>query len=97
MKKVYATFRDKGLVVLGVAIDRLPPPAMQQFLKQHQVPYPVVLDLRNQVAQLYGVPGTPTSYPINRAGKLVGGIVGPGNWHSPTASRLMLQLLGKAP
>ena len=83
--------------MLGVSIDRMKPHAMQQFLQKHQVLYPVVLDLRYQVAQMYSVPGTPTSYLINRAGKVVGGIAGPRDWHSPTAKKLIAQLLDQTP
>ncbi len=70
---------------------------MRQFLQQHQVLYPVGLDFRYQVAQMYGVPGTPTSYLINRAGKVVGGIAGPRDWHSQTAKRLIAHLLDQTP
>ena len=94
---MHAAFQDKGLVVLGVSIDRMAPQEMQQFLQQHQVPYPVALDTRYQAAQMYGVQGTPTSFLIDRQGKVVGGAVGPKDWHGREAIRLISRLLEKRP
>lgn len=85
------------MVVLGVSLDRMSPSNMQQFLQRHQVSYPVVLDSHHQVAQQYRVQGTPTSYLIDRAGKMLGGISGPRDWSSQTARKLFAHLLAQTP
>jgi thioredoxin-related protein len=70
---------------------------LQQFLHRHQVSYPVLIDADYRVARKYRVQGTPTSYLINRAGKMLGGIGGPGDWDSQTARRLFTHLLAQSP
>jgi peroxiredoxin len=73
------------------------PSEMQQFLQRHQVSYPIALDSHYQAAQQYRVPGTPTSYLIDRAGKMLGGISGPRDWSSQAARRLFTHLLAQTP
>ncbi len=70
---------------------------MRQFVDDHKLPYPILLDTQYQAAQMYGVRGTPTTYLINRAGKVVGGISGPKDWSSDTAKNLVRQLLRDPP
>ncbi len=66
---------------------------MRQFIAEHQLQFPILLDTRYQAAQRYGVRGTPTTFVINRAGKVVGGASGPKDWSSEAAKNLMRQLL----
>ena len=73
------------------------PSKLQQFLQRHQVSYPVVLDANYQAARQYRVQGTPTSYLINRAGKMIGGISGPRDWNSQGAKSLFTHLLAPQP
>ncbi len=66
---------------------------IRQFITKHDLRFPIVLDTRYEVAQMYGVRGTPTTYLINRTGKLVGGTGGPKDWASKMAKNLIRQLL----
>lgn len=90
---MYATFRDQGLVIVGVSIDRQASQAIQEFVKEHDIRYPVLLDARYEAAQMYSVRGTPTTYLINRKGKVIGGTVGPKEWTSDAAKSAIQQLL----
>jgi peroxiredoxin len=69
---------------------------MQQFIKQHDMRFPIVLDTQYEVAQMYSVRGTPTTYLINRTGKIVGGTAGPKDWASDTSKNMIRQLLRDA-
>ena len=80
-------------MILGVSVDRLAPKAMQQFVNQHDVPYPIVLDRRFEVSRQYHVQGTPTSYLIDRNGTILAGAVGPQDWNSHAARKAMARLL----
>jgi hypothetical protein len=55
---------------------------------------PVLIDQSGEVTgKLYGVWGTPTSYLIDRQGRLVGRVIGPRPWESPAARQLLTDLL----
>ena len=70
-----------GLVILGVAMDDSEPPKIAQFASEMGVNYPVLLGT-DKVSEEYGnVEYLPTSFYINRQGKIVGkgtGLLGRG-------------------
>lgn len=61
--------RSKGFEVIAVNLDENKKDA-KAFLKQFPVSYPVLLDPEGKVPQKYDLPGMPTSYLIDRKGKI---------------------------
>ena len=74
--ELYESYKDKGLVVVGIALEQNnDPAALKQWLVKNKVSYPVAIDAEHQVTRLYGeVPGTegiqgiPTTLLIDREG-----------------------------
>ncbi len=66
---LYARFEKNGLVVLGISDDD--PAKVAAFVKEHAVPYPVLLDPGGKVSKLFGADGIPKSFVYDRGGKLV--------------------------
>ncbi len=64
---VYASFKDKGVVVVGVNVDRDARKA-RAFLSTHPVTFPIVMDPDALLLGKYGVASMPTSYVIDRKG-----------------------------
>jgi protein-disulfide isomerase len=62
---------------------------LKQFVKTHDIPYPVALDTNYEVAQKYGVQGTPMSFLIDGDQYVVGMAQGPRPWDSDPAKRLI--------
>jgi len=55
---------------------------------------PVLLDESGDVAgKVYGVWGPPSAYLVDRQGRLLGRMVGPRDWDTPEARRLVQELL----
>lgn len=72
LNELAKTYRDKGLVVVGVNIDKTPELA-RAFLAKHklELSFAVVNDKAHQVAERYAPPTMPSSYMIGRDGKIV--------------------------
>jgi peroxiredoxin len=74
-------YGNDGLVILGVAMDDSEPPKIAQFANEMGVNYPVLLGT-DKVSEDYGnVEFLPTSFYIDRDGKIVGkgtGLLGRG-------------------
>ncbi len=72
-------YKDDGFVVLGVAVDPREfekTDKVKPFAEQMGINYPIVYDTKG-VSQLYGgIRSIPTTFVINREGKVVGRIVG---------------------
>lgn len=66
---------------------------IQEYLLKHKLTFPALVDVTSSVANLYGVRATPTRFLINRDGKVVAGSIGPRDWASEDARRLIKTLL----
>jgi len=66
-----------GFTVLGIALDPREFDKVPGFVEQMNVNYPVVLDAQGKVSQMYGgIRSIPTTFVVNREGKVVDQIVG---------------------
>lgn len=95
MERLYRRLKARGFVVLAVSIDTPGSEAqVAAFLREHQLTYPVALDAKMEVARLYGVRALPSTYLIDREGRIVAMALGARAWDSPEAVALMESLLG---
>lgn len=69
LEKLSKSYKDQGFIVLGVNIDN-DAEAARKFLKDLPVSFPVVTDTQKQVAKAYAPPTMPSSYLIDRQGKV---------------------------
>ncbi|MDF2683639.1 MAG: thiol-disulfide oxidoreductase [Brevibacillus sp.] len=67
LQQQYNQFKDKGLVVLGVNIGESPV-AVEPFIKQFGVNFPILLDSDSQITKLYRIGPIPTTFFISPDG-----------------------------
>jgi thiol-disulfide isomerase/thioredoxin len=70
LEELHHRFSKQGLVILAVNEDKSRT-AMAEFLKEHPVTYSVVRDPKKKLAAQVNVPGLPTSYILDREGKVL--------------------------
>ena len=75
IEPVYRLYRDQGLVILAINVrqDRA---TAARFIRKLQISYEVLLDIEGQVARAYGVMGLPTTFILDRDGRLHTKIIG---------------------
>jgi peroxiredoxin len=78
--------------LLAISIDDERAPA-ERFAAQMKLPFPVLLDLKSQVAEAYGVDGIPTLFIIDENGKVIYGHAG----FDPGLQFVLAQRLGLQP
>ena len=77
LEKLYYTYRKAGLAVLGVDVKDSTADA-EQFVRDHGITYPSVVDSRGTLVASYRLLGTPETFVIDRRGRLLGDpILGP--------------------
>ena len=69
LERLYRRYRERGLVVLGISVDRNERNA-RRFLRRTQVSFPVALDEGQEVAGRYRPPRMPSTYVIDRRGRV---------------------------
>lgn len=67
---LYSEYRDQGLEILGVSIDEQGRSVVEPFMEKYEVNYPVVID-DGTIMDKYGpTMGIPTTYIIDKKGRL---------------------------
>ncbi|MBX7143227.1 MAG: TlpA family protein disulfide reductase [Oligoflexia bacterium] len=105
LERLYAKYKDKGLVVLAVAVDDSQE-SVEQFRRQYGLSFPIALDDDGQIKADYQISGVPETFIIGRDGRLVllpdpedGELVvritGPRRWDSPNSQVRFEKLLKK--
>jgi peroxiredoxin len=93
VNRLYREYKDKGLEVLLISF-RESPEVVKRTVKERGYVAPVLVDRSGDVAGIkYGVWGPPTVYFVDRQGTLLARGVGPRDWSSPVARRLIEALL----
>ncbi len=94
--QMYRDFRAKGFEIIGLSMDRGDERAVRNFIKAMDIPYPVLI-APDDLAKKYGVTALPTTFLIDKEGKIREKIVG---FNLSIAQRMVAkvsQLLSETP
>ncbi len=83
--------------MLGVSLDQAGLETIKQFVKKHDIQFPIGVDLENEARFRYSVRGTPSSFLIAADGSVICGGSGPRRWDSEPGRRLIESLLSSTP
>jgi len=78
LQKQYEAYKDKGLVIVGVNIGETPV-AVEPFLKQFGVTFPILMDRESQITKLYRIDKIPSTFFIDPDGEVKEIFLGPLN------------------
>lgn len=67
LEKSYQTFKDQGVTVIGVNIGETDV-AIKSFQDRYKINFPIAMDQRKEITQLYGIGPIPTTYFIDKNG-----------------------------
>lgn len=74
--ELYKNYQEKGVVVVGVALDEEGSTVVKPFIQEYKVNYPILLG-NEQIAKDYGgIIGVPTSFILDGKGKVYKKYVG---------------------
>ncbi len=73
----YNKYKNQGIQIIAVSMFYDPPNQVLNFAKQNNIPFPIVIDSDNKIAQQFeNIRLTPTSILINQKGQIIDQIVG---------------------
>jgi alkyl hydroperoxide reductase subunit AhpC len=96
VERLHHDLSRKGLSVIAVNIEESRS-TVDAWVREKRVTIPILLDADGAVTRQYGVIATPTAFLIDRQGRLLGRVVGPRDWASPTGTALIAGLLSGPP
>ena len=73
---LYKEYKEKGLVIIGVALDQGGASVVRPFVEHNKVTYPVLIGNAQVVSDYGGIRGIPTTFIIDRQGRITEKIVG---------------------
>lgn len=88
--EVYRSLKDKGFQVLGVNVKQ-GEEAVSAFVKEYKISFPTPMDKDAKVAKVYGVVGLPTTFIVDKDGKIREKVMG--DMTKETVEKLVMPLL----
>jgi peroxiredoxin len=98
LETLWRDYRERGLVVVGVSIDRgAPRTLIEPYLKGLGLTFPVLLDPQMETANAWRVAGVPATFLVRPGGAVAGMVVGAREWDSREMRALLESMLPGAP
>jgi peroxiredoxin len=92
---LHQRFKEKNFVLLTISVDYEGIGPVREFINRHQYTFPVLLDPKCETLDLLEVKGIPTTFVIDKKGKMVGRAIGPRDWKRPEVISLINILIEK--
>lgn len=93
LEKLYQSMRgNQDFVIVTVDLQE-EASVVKEFLSKNAYHFPVFLDATGAASGPYSVEAIPTTYVIDRAGRVIGGVQGAHEWDGPATQAGILKLL----
>jgi peroxiredoxin len=96
LETLFQAYKDHDFEVVAVASDVQGVEVVQPFVTQLHLSFTTLLDTTGQVTRLYGVTSLPTTYLLDREGRLVTVTIGSHDWAKADVRALIMSLLDPA-
>jgi len=94
IERLHQKFKGKDSIFLTISVDFEGRKPVKEFIDKKNYTFIVLLDPKYEVLDLYKVQRIPTTFIIDKTGKILGQATGPRNWDSPEAILLLNSLIG---
>ena len=95
MNALYKDYSARGLAMVAIATDEGGKPVVTPFIQTYGLTFPVLLDPQDTVGTQLQVPGIPTSYLLDKRGRVIDLVIGARDWYSRKIRHLIEQLLAE--
>ena len=95
MNALYKDYSAKGLAMIAIATDQAGEAVVAPFIQAYRLTFPVLLDPQNLVGTQLQMRGIPTSYLLDKRGRVIGLVTGARDWNNRQTRYLVEQLLAE--
>jgi peroxiredoxin len=94
LEGLWREYGGRGLVVIGVSVDRGAPRAvLEPYIRHHGLTFPILLDPDSRTAGAWRVTGIPATFVVRPGGEVAGMAAGAREWNSSEMRALIETLL----
>jgi peroxiredoxin len=93
IERLQQKFREKDFIFLTISVDYEGRKSVKEFINKKNYTFLVLLDPKCEILDLYKVQRIPTTFIIDKTGKIMGQATGPRDWNSPEAILLLNSLI----
>ena len=92
IEQLHREYRPRGLAVLAVNMEE-PPEAVAAWVRSKRVSMDVLLDPSGAASRAWAITGTPSTFLVDRGGRVVARAVGTRPWTGPEGRSVIEALL----
>ena len=81
MEKLHQRFKDKDFVMVAINLQESAE-RVKQFYKEYQLTFTTLLDITGDVGATLGINAIPTTFVLDKNGRIIGKALGPREWES---------------
>ena len=81
MEKLHQKFKDKDFVMLAINLQESAS-KIKQFYKEYKLTFTTLLDTTGDVGTGFGIRSIPTTFILDKNGRIIGKALGPREWES---------------
>ena len=95
MNALYKDYSAKGLAIVAIALDEGGKSVVAPFMQAHGLTFPALLDPQNIVGKQLQESSIPTSYLLDKRGRVIIRVSGPHDWNARKIRHLIEHLLAE--
>jgi len=94
LEALWRRYRDRGLIVVGVCVDRGAPKALlEPYVRNLKLTFPILLDPDSKTSDRWRVTALPATFLVRPGGEVAGMAMGAREWNSDEMRALVARLL----
>ncbi len=93
LEVLHQKLKGENFVLLTVSVDYEGLKPVDGFISKHRYTFPVLLDPNGETLDLFEIKGIPTTFIIDKNGKVIGRAIGPRDWKSQEVFSLINLLI----
>jgi len=96
MEKLYQKFKDGEFALVAIDLQE-PASRVKAFFKEFKLTFTALLDADGEVGTMFGINQIPTTYILDKQGRIIGKALGPRDWDSRESTALFEHLTNRQP
>jgi peroxiredoxin len=95
MEALYQQYKEKDFIMIAISVDYEGVRPVKEFIEKQRYTFTVLLDPNCETLDLFEVKAIPTTFIIDKKGRMIGRVVGPKDWKKPEVISLFEKLVSE--